>query len=78
MRGFSVQKYVKTKKTNKKKGLRRKISGFSVQTKMGTNQSEKRNILTTNRWSYGFTSSARLAMPLDLVPALNAYLPFYL
>ena len=39
------------------KGLCPKISGFLVQMRMGTTkQSEKSNVFTTNRWSYGFTS----------------------
>ena len=51
--GFSFQKYVKTKK----KGLHLKISGFLVQMRMETTkQSEKREVFTTNRWSYGFKS----------------------
>ena len=41
---------------DQKKGLRPKISGFSVQRRMVAKQSEKRKIFTTNRWSYGFTS----------------------
>ena len=54
---FGSKPGVDQNKTNKqKKRLCRKINGFSVQMKIGTKQSEKRNVFTTNRWSYGFTS----------------------
>ena len=45
MSGFSVQKLVKNNK--RKKGLRRKISGFSVHMWMETKQNEKK-VFTTN------------------------------
>ena len=41
---------------DQKKDLRRKLSGFSVQMRIGTKQSEKRKVFTANRWSYTFTS----------------------
>ena len=39
---------------DQKKSLRRKISGFLVQMRLETKQNKKK-VLTTNQWSYGFT-----------------------
>ena len=51
--GFSVQKYVKTKK---KRGRRSSTQNqwFFGPNEDGTKQSEKRKVFATNRWSYDF------------------------